>query len=84
MIKAIKAQLAKLEAAIQAAIIQSVPGFGAQFVAGAIARLPELGGISNKAAAALSGSRPTTTTGASIEGIATSRADGTKSAICSI
>jgi transposase len=70
MIKAIKAQLAKLEAAIQAkiranaplatraAIIQSVPGFGAQFVAGAIAWLPELGRISNKTAAALVGIAP--------------------------
>ncbi|MBV8131456.1 MAG: IS110 family transposase [Alphaproteobacteria bacterium] len=70
MIKAIKAQLAKLEAAIEvkiranaelaarAAIIRSVPGFGRQFVAGVLAWLPELGGIGNKAAAALVGIAP--------------------------
>jgi len=68
--KAITAQLATLEATIAAriranaafaerrAIIASVPGFGAQFVAGAIAWLPELGRISNKAAAALVGIAP--------------------------
>ena len=68
--KTIAAQLAKLEAAIQAkiaanaalaaraAIIRSVPGFGPQFVAGAIAWLPELGRITNKAAAALVGVAP--------------------------
>lgn len=68
--KAIRAQLAKLDAAIQAriaanaelaaraAIITSVPGFGRYFVAGAIAWLPELGRISNKAAAALVGIAP--------------------------
>jgi transposase len=60
----IAGQRARLEAAIQAriaanaalaeraAIIQSVPGFGPHFVAGALAWLPELGRISNKAAAA--------------------------------
>ncbi len=70
IIKAIGAQLAKLETAIGAqiqanavfaarrAIIQSVPGFGAHFVAGAIAWLPELGRISNKAATALVGIAP--------------------------
>ena len=68
--KAIRAQLAKLEAAIagsirantafaaRRAVIASVPGFGAHFVAGAIAWLPELGRISNKAAAALVGIAP--------------------------
>jgi transposase len=68
--KAITAQLAKLETAIAAriqanaafaarrAIIASVPGFGPQFVAGAIAWLPELGRINNKAAAALVGIAP--------------------------
>jgi len=65
--RTIKAQLAKLEAAIQAditanpafaaraAIIRSVPGFGPH---GAIAWLPELGRIDNKAAAALVGVAP--------------------------
>jgi transposase len=60
--KAITAQLAKLEAAIKttvranperaarAAIIQSVPGLGPQFVPGALAWLPELGRISKAAA----------------------------------
>jgi transposase len=68
--KTLTTQLAKLEAAIdakiranaelaaRAAIIQSVPGFGPRFVAGAIAWLPELGRISNKAAAALVGIAP--------------------------
>lgn len=70
MAKTIAAQRVKLEAAIQAriaanaelaaraAIINSVPGFGTQFVAGAIAWLPELGHLSNKAAAALVGIAP--------------------------
>lgn len=61
ILKAIGAQLAKLEAAIAAkiaanerfaarrAIIASVPGFGDHFVAGAIAWMPELGSIGNKA-----------------------------------
>jgi len=68
--KVITAQRAKLEAAIEAriqgnaafaerrAIIASVPGFGAHFAAGAIAWLPELGRISNKAAAARVGIAP--------------------------
>lgn len=70
IIKAIAAQRVKFEATIQAkiranpelaaraAIIDSVPGLGAQFVAGAIAWLPELGHITNKAAAALVGIAP--------------------------
>ena len=70
ILKTIKAQLAKLEAAIEAkiaanaqfvarrAIIASVPGFGDHFVAGALAWLPELGRISNKAAAGLVGVAP--------------------------
>jgi transposase len=70
MTRTIAAQLIRLEAAIQAriaanaelaaraAIIQSVPGLGTQFVAGAIAWLPELGRLSNKAAAALVGIAP--------------------------
>jgi transposase len=70
-------QRAKLEAAIQAriaanaglaeraAIIQSLPGFGPQFVAGALAWLPKLGRISNKAAAA-----PCSLPGASLVGVA--------------
>jgi transposase len=68
--KTIAAQRAKLEAAVRAkiaanaalaaraAIIGSVPGFGPQFVAGALAWLPELGRIGNKAAAALVGVAP--------------------------
>ncbi len=68
--KAVRAQLAKLEAAIaakiratqrfaeQAAIIASIPGIGDHTVAGLIAWLPELGQISNKAAAALVGVAP--------------------------
>lgn len=68
--KTIKVQLARLEAAVQAkiaanaefvardAIIRSVPGLGPQFSAGAIAWLPELGRIGNKAAAALVGVAP--------------------------
>jgi transposase len=68
--KTIAAQLAKLEATIaaqiqanaefaaRAAIIQSIPGLGPQFVAGALAWLPELGHITNKAAAALVGIAP--------------------------
>jgi transposase len=68
--KAIAAQRVKLETAIQAkiranaelaaraAIIASVPGLGARFVAGALAWLPELGHLPNKAAAALVGLAP--------------------------
>jgi transposase len=70
MIKTIRTQLAKLEAAVQTriaanaklaaggAIIHSVPGFGTQFVAAAIAWLPELGHLSNMAAAGLVGIAP--------------------------
>ena len=70
IVKTINAQLGKLEACIQAkvagnaefadraAIIRSVPGLGPQFSAGAIAWLPELGHIGNKAAAALVGVAP--------------------------
>lgn len=68
--RASKTQLAKLEAVIaaniranpqfaaRAAIIHSVPGFGPHFTAGAIAWLPELGRIGNRAAAALVGVAP--------------------------
>ena len=68
--KAIVAQRQKLEAAIAAridrhapftarrAIIQSVPGLGPRFAAGAIAWLPELGTIANRAVAALVGVAP--------------------------
>jgi len=68
--KTIKAQLAKLEAPIAALvqanaafaerdkIIQSVPGVGSVFAAGAIAWLPELGHVSNKEIAALVGTAP--------------------------
>jgi transposase len=68
--KTIATQLRKLDTAIQAklaanaaladraAIIRSVPGLGPQFSAGAVAWLPELGHIGNKAAAALVGVAP--------------------------
>ena len=68
--KMIIAQRARLEAAVQAqinanaalaaraAIIRSVPGLGPHFTAGALAWLPELGRIGNKAAAALAGVAP--------------------------
>jgi transposase len=68
--KTIATQLRKIETVIQAkidanaafadraAIIRSVPGLGPQFSAGAIAWLPELGHIGNKAAAALVGVAP--------------------------
>ncbi|HEX7198201.1 MAG TPA: IS110 family transposase [Dongiaceae bacterium] len=68
--RTIKTHLAKLESAIdakiganpgfaaRAAIVRSVPGLGPHFTAGAIAWLPELGRISNKAAAALVGVAP--------------------------
>jgi transposase len=68
--KVVKSQLAKLETAIaakiganaaflaRAAIIRSVPGLEPHFTAGAIAWLPELGRITNKAAAALVGVAP--------------------------
>jgi transposase len=70
MLKTIETHLAKLHAAIEAKIagntrlaarakiVASVPGFGDRFVAGAIAWLPELGRISNKAAAGLVGVAP--------------------------
>lgn len=70
IVHTIKAQLAKLEAVIdaklaanaafadRAAIIRSMPGLGPQFSAGTIAWLPELGHIANKAAAALVGVAP--------------------------
>lgn len=68
--RVIASQRGKLEAAIAArierhrpfaarqAIIESVPGLGVRFAAGAIAWLPELGRIGNKAAAALVGVAP--------------------------
>jgi transposase len=68
--KATRAELRKLEAVIaakikanpqlarRAEIIDSVPGLGAQAVAGLIAWAPELGRITNKAAAALVGVAP--------------------------
>jgi transposase len=68
--KALGAQRDKLEAAIAAKIdghapfaarqriIQSVPGLGPRFAAGAIAWLPELGQIGSKPAAALVGIAP--------------------------
>jgi transposase len=68
--KAMRAELRKLEAAIaakikanpgfarRAEIVGSVPGLGAQTVAGVIAWAPELGRIRNEAAAALIGAAP--------------------------
>lgn len=68
--KVLATQLARLEAAIaaalkanpgfaeRAAIIASIPGLGAHTVAGLVAWFPELGRISNKAAAALLGVAP--------------------------
>jgi transposase len=68
--KAMRAELRKLEAAIaakikanpgfarRAEIVGSVPGLGAQAVAGVIAWAPELGRIRNEAAAALVGAAP--------------------------
>ena len=68
--KAMRAQLAKLEVAIAAAIaanatfatraeiIESVPGLGDQTAAGIIAWMPELGRVNGKVAAALLGAAP--------------------------
>ena len=68
--KAMRAELRKLEAAIaakikanavfarRAEIIDSVPGLGDQAIAGLIAWAPELGRITNQAAAALIGAAP--------------------------
>jgi transposase len=70
ILRTLRAQLARLEAAIaaeiaadpraarQAEIVESVPGLGAQAAAGLLAWLPELGRISDKAAAALVGIAP--------------------------
>jgi transposase len=68
--KTVRAELRKLDAAIaarikadpafarRAEIIRSFPGLGAQSVAGITAWFPELGRISNEAAAALLGAAP--------------------------
>jgi transposase len=68
--KAVRAELRKLDSAIatkikanpafarRAEIIDSVPGLGDQAVAGVIAWAPELGRVSNEAAAALVGVAP--------------------------
>jgi len=70
VLKAVSAQLAKLEAAIwakvkttahfaePAEIIESVPGLAAPTAAGLIAWMPELGQVSNKVIAALLGTAP--------------------------
>jgi transposase len=70
ILRTLRTQLAKLEAAIAASIkadpraarraeiVESVPGLGAQAAAGLLAWLPELGRISDKAAAALVGIAP--------------------------
>ena len=70
VLRTLRAQLAKLEAVIaakikadphaarRAEIVESVPGLGAQTAAGLLAWLPELGRISDKAAAALVGIAP--------------------------
>jgi transposase len=68
--KTMRAELRKLDAAIaakieanrvlarRAEIVDSVPGLAAQAVAGVIAWMPELGRITNEAAAALIGAAP--------------------------
>jgi transposase len=70
IIKAVRAQIAKLEAAIseaiaaserfaaRAEIIESVPGLARQTAAGLIAWMPELGRVDGKVAAALLGAAP--------------------------
>jgi transposase len=70
VLKTVRAELRKLDAAIaakikanpvfarRAEIIDSVPGLGDQAVAGVIAWMPELGRLSNEAAAALIGAAP--------------------------
>ena len=70
VLKAVRAELRALDAAIagkirsnpalerRAEIIDSVPGLGAQAVAGVTAWFPELGHITNEAAAALIGAAP--------------------------
>jgi transposase len=70
VLKTVRAELRALDAAIagkttfspalarRAEIIASVPGLGAQAVAGLIAWMPELGRVSNEAAAALLGAAP--------------------------
>jgi transposase len=70
VLKTVRAELRALDAAIaakiasssalarRAEIIDSVPGLGAQAVAGLIAWMPELGSVSNEAAAALLGAAP--------------------------
>jgi transposase len=70
VLKTLDAHIAKLDAAAQTAIeandrlqaraeiIASVPGLGTQFVAGALAWLPELGAIADKPLAALVGLAP--------------------------
>ena len=70
VLKTVRAELRALDAAIagliksspalarRAEIIDSVPGLGAQAVAGLIAWMPELGRVSNEAAAALLGAAP--------------------------
>ena len=70
ILKTLRAELRKIEAAIaakikanpvfarRAAIIQSVPGLGVQAAAGVIAWLPELGNVANETAAALLGAAP--------------------------
>jgi transposase len=70
VLKTVRAELRALDAAIagliaaspalarRAEIIDSVPGLGEQAVAGLIAWMPELGRVSNEAAAALLGAAP--------------------------
>jgi transposase len=70
ILRTLRTQLAKLEVAIaatikadphaarRAEIVESVPGLGTQAAAGLLAWLPELGRISDKAAAALVGIAP--------------------------
>ena len=70
VLKAVRAEMRKLDATIaakiktnplftrRAEIIKSVPGLAAQSAAGVIAWLPELGAVTNEAAAALLGTAP--------------------------
>ncbi len=89
VLKALAAQIAKLEAAIfakvratpefaeRAEIIESVPGLAGTISAILIAGAPELGKVSDEIAAALIGAAPLTTmTAASAEASATSRGGG--------
>ena len=94
LLKAVLAQIAKLEAIIaakiakterfaqRAEIIQSVPGLAENTAAGLIAFLPELGLVDRQAASALLGAAPSMPTAASGTVNAISRADGASCESC--